>query len=156
MPTGFLSPSSRLVLDGDDSWKLGRFSSLTPGSETQRFTDGVAASSSYLDVLQRVDLELRRADDVLRPRGRHGHQVQQPLAVLGPLGPLDVQRRFDGRLPQVVYLVGETSVSPNPGHCTGWYVSKNLNIVGKVWYFCQSFQKVKMLFFYIDSLHGVK
>lgn len=54
-------------------------------------TDGVAASSSYLDVLQRVDLGLRRADDVLRPRGRHGHQVQQPLAVLGPLGPLDVQ-----------------------------------------------------------------
>lgn len=85
----------------------------------------MAASSSYLDVLQRVDLGLRRADDVLRPRGRHGHQVQQPLAVLGPLGPLDVQRRFDGRLPQVVYLAVRLLLVRTQGHCTGWYVSKN-------------------------------
>lgn len=102
------------------SWK--HFSWLTPRSEARRRLQ--EASSSYLDVLQRVDLRLRRADDVLRPRGRHGHQVQQPLAVLGPLGPLDVQRRLDRRLPQVVNLAVRTSVSRHQGHCTAWHVSK--------------------------------
>lgn len=99
MPTGSLSASSRLVLDADDSCERRTFGLVEP-----EFRGAAAARSSYLDVLQRVDLGLRRADDVLRPRGRDGHQVQQPLAVLGPLGPLDVERRFDRRLPQVVNL----------------------------------------------------
>lgn len=94
-----------MLLDADDSCELETFLLVNPELSGRRFAGGAGGVCSYLDVLQGVDLGLRRADDVLRPRGRHGHQVQQPLAVLGPLGPLDVQRRFDRRLPQVVDLV---------------------------------------------------
>lgn len=69
------------------------------------------SSSANLDVLERVDLWLRGAEDALRSGlSADLHQVQQPLPIFVPLGPLNVERGFDGRrqgLPQVVYLMNQ-------------------------------------------------
>lgn len=69
-----------------------------------------ARALNNLDVLERVDLRLRRAEDILRPRSCDLHQVQKPFPIFVPFGPLNVQWGFDRGLPQVVYLK-EKSIS---------------------------------------------
>lgn len=58
----------------------------------------------YLCELKRVDFWQWRTEDFLRSSRRDPHQIQEPFPVFVPLGPVNVQRGFDWRLPQVVYL----------------------------------------------------
>lgn len=63
-----------------------------------------ASALNNLNVFERVDLRLRRAEDILRPRSCDLHQVQKPFPIFIVFGPLNVQWGFDRGLPQVVYL----------------------------------------------------
>ena len=58
----------------------------------------------YLCELKKVDFWKWRTEDFLRSSGRDPHQIQQPFPVFVPLGPVNLQRGFGWRLPQVVYL----------------------------------------------------
>lgn len=58
----------------------------------------------YLDVFNRADLRLRRAPDFLWSFSADLHQVQNPFSISVLFGPMNVKRRRNRRLPQVVYL----------------------------------------------------
>lgn len=58
----------------------------------------------YLLELKRVDFWQWRTEDFLRSSRGDPHQIQEPFPVFVPLGPVNVKRGFDWRLPQVVYL----------------------------------------------------